>query len=180
VIIDTKQKMFAAMDRGSFGNHLQSWTWREWLQSQHVGPAVIRYMEPGSGFYAEANDYQDVINHVSSMLCRGAKRGLIRISEMAPDDWLLIQGEVSDIDGLFTFRHSSKKSRMRDAMKCCADHAYGLKAKNLLRSSMDASSYEDLQVLLDRYPGHVVELSVYARTVGLLKRNTLFWEARAY
>jgi hypothetical protein len=57
----------------------------------------------------------------------------------------------------------------------------GLVATHLLRKYLWPSDYEDLMLLLDRYPDHVVELSACSRAVGVVpRRNTVIWEVRKY
>jgi hypothetical protein len=58
---------------------------------------------------------------------------------------------------------------------------FGLRAAIMLRAAMTPSSYEDWRVLLDQYPGHVLEVSVYDRCIGDTPgRNALVWEVRRY
>ncbi len=54
-------------------------------------------------------------------------------------------------------------------------------ARALLRSVLNPNSYDDLGELLDRYPGHVVELSALEVCYGTCEnRNAIVWEVRAY
>ena len=56
-----------------------------------------------------------------------------------------------------------------------------LGALALLDHHLNANSREDLELLLDRYPDHVVELSALGRAVGTIPyRNAVVWEVRAY
>jgi hypothetical protein len=46
---------------------------------------------------------------------------------------------------------------------------------------MTPSSYADLEVLLERYPDHVFEISVWASCLGDTPgRNAIIWEIRRY
>jgi len=46
---------------------------------------------------------------------------------------------------------------------------------------MTPSSHDDWNELLERYPGHVLEVSIYDRCLGdLPNRNSLVWEVRKY
>lgn len=57
----------------------------------------------------------------------------------------------------------------------------GSAAVLLLRSVLDPNSYDDLMVLLDEYPGHVVELSALDAYFGTVPhRNAVVWEVRRY
>jgi hypothetical protein len=51
----------------------------------------------------------------------------------------------------------------------------------LLRCVLNDNSYDDLQVLLDEYPDHVVEFSALDACFGTcLGRNAVVWEVRKY
>jgi len=59
--------------------------------------------------------------------------------------------------------------------------AFGLRADLMLKEAMTTASYEDWQVLIDRYPGHVLEVSIWNDCVGDLPgRNHICWEIRRY
>jgi hypothetical protein len=70
---------------------------------------------------------------------------------------------------------------MRDALKLAPSVAQGLYSDVLIREAMTPSSYEDWKVLLDQYPGHVLEVSIFSRCLGDIPgRNALVWEVRRY
>lgn len=53
--------------------------------------------------------------------------------------------------------------------------------RTVFRHLMAPDSYDDLMLLLDAYPDHVVELSILDRCCGTVKgRNAIVWEVRAY
>lgn len=57
----------------------------------------------------------------------------------------------------------------------------GVAARAVLARHLDPNSRDDLAVLLDRYPGHVVELSNLDRCLGTVPhRSAIVWEVRAY
>lgn len=58
---------------------------------------------------------------------------------------------------------------------------YRTDAVTLLRSILNANSYDDVSDLLDRYPDHVVEFSALDSCFGLIPhRNHIVWEVRKY
>jgi hypothetical protein len=60
-------------------------------------------------------------------------------------------------------------------------HADGSRARLVVRQRADENSYNDIQDLFDRYPGHVIEFSCFNRCIGTFPgRNTVVWEVRAY
>lgn len=108
-------------------------------------------------------------------------RGGWYISEMAPTELTLIQGEVMRAPwGLYL--HGSIIPRpMRDALRLSSFHINGLRAYTTLKSYLCPRSYEWLWYLLEEYPDHVVEFSTYGIDWGTIPGfNTVFWEVRRY
>ena len=104
------------------------------------------------------------------------------VALMAPTEQTVCQGEVfqSDDRGLALY-YSTVKKPMRDALKENATQVYGIRAIETLRYYLDASSYDWLQVLLARYPSHVIEFSTYSVEFGTIPgMMTVFWEVRDY
>lgn len=57
----------------------------------------------------------------------------------------------------------------------------GASALALLRTVLNENSFDDLMLLLDAYPGHVVELSATDKCYGTVPgRNAVIWEVRKY
>jgi hypothetical protein len=70
---------------------------------------------------------------------------------------------------------------MHVALAAKKEVATGLMARLLVRQAMTPASYEDWCGLIARYPGHVLEVSIYDRCLGDLQhRNALVWEVRRY
>ena len=70
---------------------------------------------------------------------------------------------------------------MREALAEQFEVVVGLQADQMLRREMTPSSYEDWRLLLDKYPGHVLEVSIYGCCLGdIPSRNALVWEVRRY
>lgn len=114
-------------------------------------------------------------------LALAAQQPGLTFNESAPDEVLLIQGEVHrGVGGLYLRYDTTPNLKMKEAMARAKD-AWRLHAQGLLRQRMAPSSYDDVMELLDEYPGHVVEFSTHGVTCGdCPHRNTLIWEVRAY
>lgn len=104
------------------------------------------------------------------------------ISGMAPHTRNLLQGELTNLNGWWELYYSTVKDLpMREALAKEAKTIRGLSAKMKLRGVMNPLSYDWLEVLLDRYPGHAIEFSVFDKHWGNLPGyNTVFWEVRDY
>jgi hypothetical protein len=112
----------------------------------------------------------------------------IMLNEAMPKNEVVLQGEylndifVMEDRPVWSYLYYSKEPlHMRDALKAVPETAYNLRADLLLRMAMTPSSYEDWLVLLDKYPAHVLEFSVFSHCVGDTPgRNAVVWEVRKY
>ena len=100
-----------------------------------------------------------------------------------PNDRCQLLGEITKtFRGWEGYLAIGPKIPMRPAMKHGLLNPYrGLKVKLLLDQFMDPCSREDLDELMEMYPGHTIEFGCYDTNVGVLPfRNTIFWETRLY
>jgi hypothetical protein len=193
-VIFNKKQNYDLWQGGAFGNKLRAWrSITEWrLSGGHTDLAhvkvALRVLREGGGpcrYNLEAHEVDSVAmnwmdhNHVLWHQ--------IMVNEMAPPTEIL-QGEylndIYAIDGETRwgyFLHSRMRAPMRDALRCESAVAHGLRADLLLREAMTPASYDDWQLLLERYPGHVLEVSIFENCLGDCPgRNALVWEVRRY
>jgi hypothetical protein len=194
----TKEQNYRLWQGGAYGNRLRAWrSFREWYDDAFngggfYGLTVMRQLGRGGGGRCA---YDLCLGQVPFEYGRwvcdlGVPREDVMFNEASPRDRVVVQGEyLNDVrvvaDGSAAsgiFRHSTVRGRhMRDAMSERTEEASGLRADAILRTVMTPSSYEDWRVLLDEYPGHVLEVSVFDSCVGdLPDRNALVWEVRIY
>ena len=173
--IKNKQESFDLYFRGCFGNRLKSWeSYNNFISSAYSGFVTIRSKMGGGGFCAynvNAKDVDSVIGDID-------KTQLV-FNESAPDDMLLIQGEVCrDICGLSMF-YSIEPGKMRDCLKR-GTQINGIVVNEFLKYFLLPNSLDDIFALLDIYDG-VVEFSAYDTIIGdCPNRNTIIWEIRNY
>lgn len=175
--VNNKSSYYRRWLAGEFGNRPRAWGHIDELEkSSYVGLVNIRSTVAGS---------TKTTHHVPKSLCRAklAELGLpiaeAKFNEAMPDESLLIQGELSCDHCGWRLSYSFDKAVMRTAMQN-ARHVDGIVARVLLGEFCDASSFDDLSALLDEYPDHVIEFSVYRFPVGDCRRNTIVWEVRRY
>lgn len=101
------------------------------------------------------------------------------VSEATPDHQLVIQGELTRLFGLDLSFSREKNLSLREAMKV-PHRVSGLSAQILLQSTLEPEDYDDLQVLLELYPDHVIEFSSFSVPLGNLNRHMVVWEVRKY
>ena len=105
----------------------------------------------------------------------------VYFSAKCPTEKTILQGEVMQTEKCLYLFYSTVVAPMRQALAERPEQAIGLKAVSLLRQAMCPNSYEWLQILLERYPEHVVEFTSLSTRWGTLPNfNTLFWEVRKY
>lgn len=186
--IQSKRQNYRLWQGGEFGNKLRAWTIDEWRESGFAGLIVLRTLMAGGGpcRYNLAPD--EVKSVIMDWRASGIHRDQIMVNEAAPDQDVILQGEylndiyvMNDTVGWGYFRYSRAKVQMRDALKNSSEAAQRLRSDLLLRLAMTPSSHDDWNELLERYPGHVLEVSIYDRCLGDLPgRNSLVWEVRKY
>jgi hypothetical protein len=187
----TKKQNYRLWQGGAFGNKLRAWrTVDEWRASGSVGiRVVLRILLSFGGGPCRYNLLpDDVEGVVAEWTAAKIPREAIMVNEAAPDTVVVLQGEyLNDVLGArddFHYGHlfySRVAQYMHVALRQKSEWASGLRADLLLRGTMTPSSYEDWRVLLDQYPGHVLEVSVYDRCLGDVPgRNALVWEVRRY
>ena len=100
---------------------------------------------------------------------------------MAPTAKTTLQGEVQLQPGGLALHYTHVAKPMREALAISSHHARGIIGVSLLRTYLCANSYDWLQVLLERYPDHVIEFSSFSCNWGTIPHyNTVWWEVRNY
>jgi hypothetical protein len=174
---------------GMFGNKLRAWrTVAEWEASGFAGEVVLRTVAGGGGPCLYNLRPEDVSTDVKGWIACGIPLDHIMVNEAAPDEDVILQGEY--LNDIFTldgeagwgwFHYSRAKAQMRDALVMAPERARCLRSDLLLKLAMTPASHDDWQLLLEKYPGHVLEVSVYDRCLGDVPgRNALVWEVRKY
>lgn len=183
--VKSKRDFVRRYKAGEFGNRSPTWnTLEEWGEAEYCGHVHIRNRVAGGPTYYNLCHFEvkDAWNYAIGE--GGATPDSLYISAMAPHEHNLIQGEVfQDPFGRGTrlFYSMLPGYPMRDALRITGLPAFGIMAVSLLRMHMNPVSYDWLNILLERYPGHVVEFSTFDIQWGTLPRfNTVFWEVRDY
>lgn len=182
----TKRDFVRRYNAGEFGNRAPTWdTFDEFLASladlqlnalYHIRNRVAG----GKTWYNVPGRFVSDVYH-GEVLGSGIPPSQVYFSAMAPTDKTLIQGEVLRRYNGLHFLYSTLRKPMRDALSEQWTEAVGVKAVALLRHFLNAASYDWLETLLERYPDHVVELSVYDCCWGTVPgHNTVIWEVRKY
>lgn len=176
--ITSKQQFVREYKKGTFGNRAPTWdTLEEYLRSNYRGGLLHlrNRVAGGETFYdlspGELVEKWDRIDNPKNFYC----------SAMAPHDKGLIQGEIQlGVTGLELY-WAPALVPMREALAKEGKQVRGLLAVSLLKENLCPNSWEWLNVLLDRYPEHVIEFSSFSVCWGTLPNfNTVVWEVRLY
>lgn len=183
VVVSSKQQMYQMLSAGLFGNTTKQWydvaTWKAEAPEYHYWG--VRTLQPGGPCRLFCPcDEVEVTCRQPTFVAAG-----INISMMIDTITnVTLWAEVYESDtGLVVYgmEYPPKKGSWRLLMPSQGRHWYGLEAKMLLRKHLWPSSLSDLEELLEKYDGHVVEFSACEDAVGVLKdRNGVVWEVRAY
>jgi len=181
MIIRSKQQMYQLMERGALGNSFRIWhNVEDLIQSGFDGPLGIRCAGvPGLPYFHRLT-IEQVIRKVEELKCF---RCPIKIYEASQDEYITIQGEICEIDGLLVAELSRAKTHQRAALVAERITYYGLQVWDVLSrvGLLTEVDLNDLHMLLDTYPNHVIEFTAYEILVGqLLGRSHVVWEIRFY
>ena len=177
----TKRDFYRRFCAGEFGNHSPTWsTLDEYQQSRYDKPIAIRTFRQGSRCdYMIPQD--QVVDRYHSFLADGYAPNELNYSAQCPEEDKLLQGEVCQSPRGLEFFGSTSLEPMRVALTTAGFRCHGLTAHSWIKTHMCPNSWEWLQILLSRYPGHVIEFTTLRYNWGVLPRfNTLFWETRFY
>lgn len=179
----TKQDFVRRYIAGEFGNHSPTWNnIAEFLQETHKPDTLFHLRNRKVG----ATTWYDVLaRHMpgvwESALRQGYTPADLYISEMAPTEKTLIQGEVERGPNGLDLYFSNVPRPMREALAVSAERVQGVRAQEILKHYLNPASWDWLLDLLIIYEDHVVEFSTYSVEWGTLPGyNTVFWEVRKY
>lgn len=179
----TKHDFVRRFQKGEFGNRGPTWnTLEEFIAADYEGLMCLRNQIAGGPLWYDvpADKVARVFKDVTEI--DGIKPSDLYFSAMAPTERTLFQGEVmqSSENSLSLF-YTHVRKPMRDALREHSSSVSGIIATRLLRQFLCPNSYAWLEVLLERYPDHVVEFSTYETNWGTLpNHNTITWEVRRY
>jgi len=178
----TKSDFVCRYALGEFGNASPTWnTFEEWT-GRKVGSGTLYHIrnrvKGGATWY---NVRSCDLKNVWEFASKKCGQCNLYISAMAPTKKTILQGEVQEGVWGLELTYTRVKKPMRDALREQSISTRGLEASLLLGVAMNDLSGDWLMYLLEMYPEHVVEFSVYSVCWGTVPgHNTVFWEVRKY
>lgn len=177
--ISNKQQMYKLLLAGELGNTTPQWlSIDEWFSREVASPLWgIRSMVPG-----HSELMLDVPTNEVAKAVEKFTKGY-NISPMV-DNLCVMRGNVWDSQDSGLCLHYTPVSGMvkwRNAFEALSYHVDKSASLAILKSYFNANSYDDLQILLVNYPGHVIEFTVLSKCAGTVPgRNVIIWEVRNY
>ncbi len=179
----TKRDFVYRYKKGEFGNAAPTWDYViDFISDPNTpsGPFHLRNRIVGGPTYYDLSEHE-LVEKYQLCLANGGRSGDYYVSAMAPTEKTVIQGEVMQGYNSLNLHYSTIKKPMRDALSLKARTVVGVHARMMLDQTMCPNSRGWLDILLDRYHGHVIEFSVYDCEWGTVPGfNTVFWEVRNY
>lgn len=181
--VSDKQTMYRMLDAGAFGNTITRWySIEDWKASGWKSDLWAIRSTTKAGDWARSGlniptDSLEWVYYNWYKTGRGAE-----ISPMV-DHMLTARFQVWEgPDGLTLWGVLGHDTvPWRKAFGELSSHWYGTTALTILREYLNENSMDDLREVLDKYDGHVVELTALDRCYGTLAhRNAVVWEVRAY
>lgn len=180
-IIASKQQFYELSRHGLAGNRLEFWSGQEFLASPPPARGrtfCLRSLQLSWDRVRYRMPLQDVLRRLKRMSPEELSQ--IVVSEMAPDERLLLQGEIMRSErGLLLLYNRTPGLSMREALPGM-ETACGLAARLMVEQALDWPSREFLWEALDCWDGAVVEFTAYGCRLGSHGWNTVFWEIRHY
>lgn len=183
--VATKADSYKLYEEGRFGNKLRTWgSLAEISGSGYAGRVVMRYKgRAGGARYPKLGVHltqKEAALNLLEWRRLGAVETEVAYNEAAPDERLLLQGEVTLSTEHISLFWSDEKTTMRRALGK-GKQWHGLRALLLLKTKLYPSSWADMEALFERFPDSVIEFSAYSTEVGSIKgRNAVIWEVRDY
>lgn len=172
MIINTKTKMYRNLKTGKLGNALK--IYNDISNAPNTKRLAVRFMEIASMNRCIPQIYK------RDLLASDIDLSKAVICDCPKDlGNCMLNAEVARTHEGINLRYKVGNMVMRQAMNN-PERAIGLKAKIILEYYTDPASYDTIMELLDMYPDHVIEFSVFDKAIGIFNRPTIIWEVRKY
>ncbi len=180
-MITDKATMYRMLNQGHFGNTVPAFmSLEEWENRPDYYKSFplwgIRSMKAGDKRMKLDVPTREVPTYVYNWFGQDP----CNISPMV-DQWLTMRAEIFESNTGLSVRTvvGFPSFKWRDAFQNFDHTLTGINAVNHLKTYLNANSYDDLRILLDKYPSHVVELTALSVCRGtVVGRNAVIWEVR--
>lgn len=179
--IVSKGRMYSLLQSGQLGNtnptypSLEQWRKRPFpSESAKWGVRFRKSGDPRMRLDIPEPEVEDYV-------LRSGEQDVTSISSMV-DQWLVWRGHIVDSDtGIVTWGGFGRPElKWRQFLSGHAVETQGVSALCLLKGILNDNSFDDIQLLLQQYPGHAIEMTTMDRCYGTVPgRNAVIWEVRS-
>lgn len=180
-----KASMFRLLQEGAFGNTTPQWFSVEAWQSDRLGARTgglwgIRSAATSGG--DKRTKLNVPVEEVPGLVQQWFPGGGGQISPMVDHSATLRAHVHRDHQGTqLWYVEGLRQVSWREAFAIHSRRCERTAAELILRRHLNENSFDDLHALLDRFDGHIVELTAMDRCYGTVPhRNTVIWEVRDY
>lgn len=172
--VTTKNQMFRHLFQGDFGNAVRAYTsLEEFKHAPRDATYGFRFRSrSAAGCYHKTWD--EVVEIFESR-----PHDILAVQAMMPDARIVVQGEICESPDLH-IHCSFLPLPMKTALLKEPHNYTGLQAHAFLQHYLTGADQDNIWYLLDEYPKHVIEFSVYSCPVGIWDTNMVIWEVRLY
>ena len=183
--ITNKRQMYELLSAGAFGNTIPQWfdvaKWEQSADARRFPTWGVRTLAPG-GPCRLFCPREEVRVTTERPEFKAAGVNISMMIDVACN--VTLWAEVFDSpSGLLVYgiEYPAKGASWRAEMPGKGRHWERTAARILLAKHLNANSLADLEILRDRWPGHVYELSACEQQIGTIPgRNAILWEVRNY
>jgi hypothetical protein len=180
-----KSRMYSLLSAGAFGNTIRQWfdvgEWERSDDAARIPVWGVRTLTPGGPcrLYCPRDEVRATAER-PEYAAAGVNVSMMIDAVCAVTLW----ADVYDSDAgvvVYGIEHPGKGASWRKDMPSKGRQFTPLQSRLLLGRHLNPSSLADLGAVLERWPGHVVELSACDRCFGTVPgRNAVVWEVRKY
>jgi hypothetical protein len=181
VKVTSKAQMQRMLQAGDFGNTQRMWSTNDFFllnDSDYDATFALRSFTPGKTFWPWLNA-DECLDKICALTLQGGSRDYY-VQEVACPSHIVLAGEIGTVGGVLVLEYSRVQEMMRDALQKERIHVKECAARCMLRVLLDIDDYEDLMLLCDTYPEHVIEFTLFDCCIGIRQRRLMIWEVRHY
>lgn len=181
----TKADFYRRWQAGEFGNRLGSWSTLDEAEADgFAGPTFeIRSVIPRWPYFEAYIPWADRRARLAAKVAEsGTAPELLRVGEDGFGNAHIIQGHVwwprSD---QFVLEYTFGQGTLRAEHDRGLTPIFNLAARQILHDYLEPVDHDELFILLEDYPDHVVEFTAYERPLGICPgHHMIIWEVRQY
>lgn len=182
-LVTTKREMYRRLESGEFGNTIPMWTNVEAWENLAPGYRLwgVRTMTPGGPCRLNC-PADEVVATFRQFEAAGHPAQISMMVDAFVTAWLEVLESPTGLVVEGIEFPDTPRMTWRNSMPGPSRRSWsGTAARSVLLRHLNPNALDDLGIVLDQFPDHVVELTALDRCLGTVPhRNAVVWEVRAY